>query len=119
MTHGCRAPARYVVNAAGLFSDKIANMVGDTSFTIKPRLGEYLLLHKNQGKIIKHVIFPAPGKMGKGVVVQPTLWGNLLLGPLARELDDPGALTVPLCDAHCMLVAVAVAVATWHTLRSC
>lgn len=81
--------ARYVVNAAGLFADTVARMVGDSSFNIKPRLGEYLLLHKDQGKFIRHVIFPAPGKMGKGVVAQPTLWGNLLIGPLARELHDP------------------------------
>lgn len=90
--------AKYVVNAAGLFADVVARMVGDDSFNIKPRLGEYLLLHKDQGKFIRHVIFPAPGKMGKGVVAQPTLWGNLLLGPLARELHDPATATASPVD---------------------
>eukprot|EP00051_Salpingoeca_urceolata_P017468 m.237990 g.237990 ORF g.237990 m.237990 type:complete len:598 (-) comp18962_c0_seq7:124-1917(-) len=81
--------SRYVVNAAGLFSDKVANMIGDTSFKIKPRLGEYLLFHKDQGDLARHVLFPCPSKMGKGVLVQPTLWGNLLLGPTARDIHDP------------------------------
>lgn len=52
-------------------------------------MGEYLLLHKNQGKYARHVVFPAPGKMGKGVIIQPTLWGNLLLGPTARDMHNP------------------------------
>ena len=45
-------------------------MVGDKSFTILPRIGEYLLLHKDQGKLVQRVLFPVPGKMGKGIVVQ-------------------------------------------------
>ncbi|KAK3259835.1 hypothetical protein CYMTET_31189 [Cymbomonas tetramitiformis] len=80
---------RYVVNCAGLFSDKIAEMVGDKSFYVKPRLGEYLLLHKDQGHLAGATLFPCPGKMGKGVLVQTTLWGNLILGPTARDLSDP------------------------------
>ena len=81
--------ARYVVNAAGLFSDKVSAMAGAESFNVKPRMGEYLLLHKDEGKYARHVIFPAPGKMGKGVIIQPTLWGNLLLGPTARDMHNP------------------------------
>ena len=81
--------AKYVVNAAGCFSDKIANMVGIDDFEMKPRMGEYLLLHKDQGKYCRHIVFPAPGVLGKGVVTQPTLWGNLLLGPTARDMHNP------------------------------
>ena len=81
--------AKYVVNAAGCASDKIAGMVGTADFEVKPRMGEYLLLHKDQGKHCRHVIFPAPGPLGKGIVLQPTLWGNLLLGPTARDLHNP------------------------------
>jgi glycerol-3-phosphate dehydrogenase len=80
-----RIRCRFVVNCAGCKADEVANMVGDTSFKVKPRLGEYLLLHKRQGKFAKHTLFPAPGPMGKGVLVQSTLWGNLILGPTARD----------------------------------
>ncbi len=74
---------KYVINCGGLFADKIANMIGDKSFKIMPRLGEYLLLHKNQGHLANCTLFPCPDtKVGtKGVLVQTTLWGNLILGP--------------------------------------
>jgi len=81
--------ARYVVNCAGLFADKIAAMIGDgDAFHIKPRLGEYLLLHKDQGHLAGCTLFPCPDtKIGtKGVLVQTTLWGNLILGPTARDV---------------------------------
>jgi hypothetical protein len=68
--------ARYVVNAAGLGSDKISAMVGDTSFTVKPRAGDYFLLHKDQGHLVRRVLFPTPTKLGKGIIIQPTLWGT-------------------------------------------
>ena len=58
--------AKYVVNAAGNYSDKIANMIGDTSFAITPRLGNYLLLHRNQGHFARLTLFPCPGPLGKG-----------------------------------------------------
>ena len=81
--------ARFVVNAAGNGSGDIAKLVGDSSFYIKPRIGEYLLMHKKEGSKARHILFPAPGKMGKGVLVQTTLWGNLILGPTAADLADP------------------------------
>uniref|UniRef100_A0A6S8B8R7 FAD dependent oxidoreductase domain-containing protein n=1 Tax=Aplanochytrium stocchinoi TaxID=215587 RepID=A0A6S8B8R7_9STRA len=77
---------RYIVNSAGCQSDYIAEMLGDKSFKIKPRMGEYILLHKNQGHKTRHILFPAPHPfLGKGVLVQKTLWGNLILGPTARD----------------------------------
>lgn len=81
--------ARFVVNAAGNGSDKIARMVGDESFTIKPRLGDYILLNKEEGYKARATLFPIPGKYGKGVLVQKTLWGNLILGPTARDVHNP------------------------------
>jgi len=78
----------YIVNAAGVYSDKIAAMVGDTSFTVTPRKGEYLLMDKNQGKIVNSVIFQTPSQMGKGILVSPTVDGNLLLGPTAKNIED-------------------------------
>lgn len=80
--------ARYVVNCAGVWSDKIAAMVGDVSFTITPRRGEYMLLDKECGSLVKHTVFRCPSKMGKGVLVTPTVDGNLLIGPSAENIDD-------------------------------
>ena len=76
----------YIINAAGCHSDRISAMVGDTSWHVKPRLGEYILLHKTQGDRSRHILFPCPHPVyGKGVLVQKTLWGNLILGPTARD----------------------------------
>lgn len=77
--------ASFVVNAAGCHSDLIASMVGDTHFTISERYGEYVLLKKTEGKRVSSTLFPCPGPMGKGVLVQNTVWGNLILGPTARD----------------------------------
>uniref|UniRef100_A0A7S2S8Y7 FAD dependent oxidoreductase domain-containing protein n=1 Tax=Mucochytrium quahogii TaxID=96639 RepID=A0A7S2S8Y7_9STRA len=85
--------AKRVINCAGLFADKIARMVNDSSFTIKPRVGDYLLLNKSQGHLAKHILFPCPDPvLGKGVLVQATLWGNLILGPTARDVNNPEKL---------------------------
>ncbi|MBE6583528.1 MAG: NAD(P)/FAD-dependent oxidoreductase [Ruminococcaceae bacterium] len=80
--------AMYVVNAAGVFSDKIAKMVGDDSFDVHARRGEYILLDRECGGIVKHTIFRTPSKMGKGILVSPTVDGNLLLGPTSVDIDD-------------------------------
>lgn len=80
--------AKVVINAAGLFSDKIASMVGDNSFTITPRKGEYILLDKECGELVSHTIFRTPSKMGKGILVSPTVDGNLLTGPTSLDIDD-------------------------------
>ena len=85
--------ARYVINSGGLFADKIARMIGDDSFTILPRLGEYILLDKTQGHLANCTLFPVPGPMGKGVLVQTTLWGNLILGPTARDVHNPKTMS--------------------------
>ena len=81
--------ARFIINAAGSGSDGIAKMVGDESFKIKPRLGDYLLLNRDQGHLARHTLFPCPGPLGKGVLVQTTLWGNCILGPTARDMHLP------------------------------
>jgi len=80
--------AKYIINAAGVYANKISSMAGDTSFTITPRKGEYLLLDKNQGRIINSVVFQTPSKMGKGILITPTVDGNLLLGPTASDIED-------------------------------
>ncbi|GMQ65125.1 NAD(P)/FAD-dependent oxidoreductase [Vallitalea maricola] len=80
--------SKYVINAAGLFSDDISAMAGDDSFKINPRKGEYLLLDKRQGNVVYKVIFQPPTVMGKGILVTPTVDGNLLLGPTAENILD-------------------------------
>lgn len=80
--------AKYVINCTGINSDEIAAMIGDTSFNIHPRRGEYLLLDKECGNTIKSTIFVTPTKMGKGILTSPTVDGNLLLGPTSEDIED-------------------------------
>ena len=87
-TCGERVTADYVINCAGVYSDKIAKMVGDDSFTVNARRGEYMLLDKECGAIVSRTVFRCPSKMGKGVLVSPTVDGNLLLGPTAENIED-------------------------------
>lgn len=80
--------ARYVVNAAGVYADTFHNMVSSHKIRIVPRKGEYCLFDKSAGKLVSHTIFQIPGAMGKGVLVTPTVHGNLLVGPTAVDVDD-------------------------------
>lgn len=79
----------YLLNCAGGYSDKVARMVGDDFFTIIPRAGEYMLLDKTEGGRVKHTIFQVPSKEGKGILVSPTVDGNLLTGPTALKVETP------------------------------
>ncbi len=88
--------AKYVINCAGLYSDKINNMVAEPYFKIIPRRGEYYVFDKKAGDLVNHVIFQCPTKMGKGVLILPTVHGNLLVGPNAMDLDDKEALQTSL-----------------------
>ena len=80
--------AKYVINCAGAYSDDIAALTGDESFTVHARRGEYMLLDKECGELVSHTIFRCSSKMGKGILVSPTVDGNLLLGPTAEDIDD-------------------------------
>ena len=73
--------ARTIVNAAGLHADDIHNMVAEPEFTITPAKGEYWLLDKSEGTRVNSVLFQCPTKAGKGVLVTPTVHGNLIVGP--------------------------------------
>ena len=79
---------RCVINAAGLFADEIAKMAGDDTVHIHPRRGEYILLDKECGGIVSHTIFRTPSKFGKGILVSPTVDGNILTGPTAVDMED-------------------------------
>ncbi|MCR4757909.1 MAG: NAD(P)/FAD-dependent oxidoreductase [Butyrivibrio sp.] len=79
--------ARYIVNAAGVYADKIHNMVSADKMHIIERRGDYCLLDKEVGSYVSHTIFPQPTKYGKGVLVTPTVHGNLLVGPTAIDIE--------------------------------
>ena len=80
--------AKFIINCAGVYSDDVARLVGDDSFDVHPRRGEYLLLDRECGGHITHTVFRCPSKMGKGVLVSPTVDGNLLVGPTAEDIED-------------------------------
>ena len=89
-----RLIARSVVNAAGVYADEMHNMVAreDDRLTIIPRKGEYYLLDTTAGQHVKHTIFMLPTTMGKGVLVSPTVHGNLIVGPTATDITDKEAV---------------------------
>ena len=80
--------AKVVVNAAGVYSDVFNNMVSSRKLQVIARKGEYMLLDKAAGCHVNQTIFQLPSKMGKGVLVSPTVHGNLIVGPTACDIDD-------------------------------
>ncbi len=80
--------ADYVVNAAGVYADVFHNMVCETKLHITPRRGAYCLLDKEAGDLVAHTVFQLPSIYGKGVLVTPTVHGNLLVGPTASDMED-------------------------------
>ncbi len=81
--------AKTVINCAAFFSGKIAQMAGDDSVKIGGRRGEYILLDRESGDFVSHTLFTVPTKAGKGVLVSPTVDGNIIIGPTAEETDSP------------------------------
>lgn len=79
--------AKFVVNAAGLYADKVSHMAGARDFTIVQRRGEYCLLDSKCRNLVNHVLFQTPGPLGKGVLVTQTVDGNILIGPSAEDAD--------------------------------
>ncbi len=79
--------AKYVVNAAGVEADKVHAMVGGHTFRTLPNRGEYFLLDKAQGELVNKVVFQCPNQDGKGVLVAPTVHGNLIVGPNAQGVE--------------------------------
>jgi len=97
---GKQYAATNVINCAGTHADLIYKLAlgknADKSFEIIPCKGEYYLLDKNQGDLVNHVIFQTPSKIGKGVLVAPTVHKNLIVGPNADfeviSRDDTGTV---------------------------
>ncbi len=85
----------YVINAAGLYADDVySSLLGHKEFSIQAVKGDYYLLDKDQGKLFSHVLFQTPSKVGKGVLVSPTVHGNLIVGPDAQEIADKSRVNV-------------------------
>jgi glycerol-3-phosphate dehydrogenase len=82
---------RYIVNAAGLFSDEINAHFGHTNFTVTPRRGQLIVYDKLARTLVNHVLLPVPTSKTKGVLISPTVYGNILLGPTAEDLPDKTA----------------------------
>ena len=79
--------AKSLVNATGLYSDKILSLIEKPSYKINPRKGEYILLDHFNANFVKHTLFMCPTKVGKGVLVSPTTSYNYIIGP-SNELTD-------------------------------
>jgi len=77
-----------VINAAGLFSDEVSATAGVGHFKIAPKKGEYFVFDKALSGLVRHVLFPVPAQLSKGIVVTRTVDGNLLVGPNANSVDD-------------------------------
>ncbi len=80
--------SKIVVNAAGVYADDVSLAVGGMQFGITPRRGEYCVMDKTVGNIVSSTIFQLPGPLGKGVLVTPTIHGNLLVGPNAEDIEE-------------------------------
>lgn len=88
---GDKIYSRYIINAAGLFSDEINTLFGKTSFKVTPRRGQLIVYDKMARPLVNHVLLPVPTSITKGVLISPTVYGNILLGPTAEDLPDKSA----------------------------
>jgi glycerol-3-phosphate dehydrogenase len=103
--------SRYVINAAGLYADAIAGLAGVRTFTIQPRKGEEYLLDKRLQGLVKHVIFPCPSPVSKGILIIPTFDGTLMVGPTAEDTSDRADLRTSIQGAQTVFAAVGQLVA--------
>ena len=79
--------AGWIVNAAGLHSDEVHRMAGHDGFKVTPRRGELIVYDKLSRPLIRHIVLPVPTATTKGVLVAPTVFGNVMLGPTAVDID--------------------------------
>jgi len=84
--------ARFVVNAAGAGAADVAILAGPPPFQMRPRKGQYIVFRRGSSAGLDTVVFQPPGPKGKGILVTPTAWGNLMVGPDAQETQDPADL---------------------------
>ncbi|MGI6085672.1 MAG: NAD(P)/FAD-dependent oxidoreductase, partial [Acetivibrionales bacterium] len=79
---------RYVINSAGLYCDKIAKMVGECDFVVKPRKGQFYVLDKNTPVKVNHILAQVPTEISSGVMIIPQTHGNMCCGPTAENMED-------------------------------
>jgi len=94
---------RWVINAAGLFSDEINHHFGYENFKVTPRRGELIVYDKLARPLVNHVLLPVPTATTKGVLISPTIYGNVLLGPTAEDLPDKTATNTSANGLHTLL----------------
>ncbi len=80
--------ARWLVNAAGLHADELHVMAGFDGFTITPRRGELIVFDKLSRSLVSHILLPVPTATSKGMLIAPTVFGNVMLGPTAEDVSD-------------------------------
>jgi glycerol-3-phosphate dehydrogenase len=90
-TTGGEVRTQWVINAAGLGADTIDAMFGYGRFTVVPRRGELFVFDKCARPLVNKIVLPVPTSRGKGVLVSPTIYGNVMLGPTSEDLDDKTA----------------------------
>jgi L-2-hydroxyglutarate oxidase LhgO len=88
LEEGRSIKAKAVINCAGLASDTLNNLVSATKYNIQPRRGEYLMLDREEENSFTSTIFQVPTKMGKGILVSPTVDGTVIVGPTAQDIED-------------------------------
>jgi glycerol-3-phosphate dehydrogenase len=98
--------SRFVINAAGLFADQVAELAGVRNFTIRPRKGEEYLLDKRLAGLVSRVIFPCPTPVSKGILIIPTYDGALMVGPTAQSIQDKHELTTTMAGGELVFAAV-------------
>ncbi len=86
--------ARWLVDAAGLWSDEIAGLAGWREVRVTPRKGEFVVFDKPARRLVHHILLPVPTKISKGILIAPTVFGNLLLGPTAVDGTDKTDLSL-------------------------
>jgi len=109
---------RSVVNAAGVFADRIGAMAGCQLPAITARRGEYVILDKREGSAFTFTMFRAPSKVGKGVLVSPTVDGNIIVGPNAHAVDRDSATGALDTTAEGIAEVIEKARATWPGLAT-
>ena len=89
-----RLQTRWLIDAAGLGSDEVAHMLGRREVRVSPRKGEFIVFDKTARRLVRHILLPLPSRISKGVLIAPTVFGNVLLGPTAVDGTDKTDLAV-------------------------
>ena len=110
--------SNYVINAAGVYADEINKMIGGDEYYIIPRKGEYRVLDKSESKKINHILFQCPSNIGKGVLITPTVYNNVLLGPTAVEVEYKEDILVSDCSLEFISNSVQKIIPKIDTLKT-